>query len=341
MNRTLRVVVSGALLVCVTWHTDWPQLGAAFAHLLVGWWFTAVGLLVVAQLVSARRWQLFAAALGLPRSYAQMTQHYFVGMYFNLMLPTSVGGDVVRAWRLDGGSGRRMASFASVLLDRLSGVTVLVLLATFAWATSPLDLPTWVGWFVWAAAGTMALGLGMLPLFARWSARLWNKWQHVRSGWRALAAPGANTTGLAAPRLLVETTVLSLLVQAASVGIVWLVAAALETPIPARFLCIVVPMVSLLAMAPISVNGMGVREGAMVLFCGAIGIAPEVALSVALLWFAASVVVSLAGGVVYLLGRWPAVDNHFPLDRKKFEDQHGLVDHHSDQRRAGQFKTAA
>src|SRR5262249_16706501 len=95
----------------------------------LGFWMGAVALYVGAQVVSALRWRWLAEPLGFRRPLAEFTAFYFIGMYFNLFLPTSVGGDVVRAWYLDGGSGRKLPAFLSVFVDRFSGLLVLLVLA--------------------------------------------------------------------------------------------------------------------------------------------------------------------------------------------------------------------
>ena len=65
----------------------------------------AVGLYLATQAVSALRWRLLAGVHGFGGSTARYVAYYFIGMFFNLVLPTSVGGDVVRAWYLDERSG--------------------------------------------------------------------------------------------------------------------------------------------------------------------------------------------------------------------------------------------
>src|SRR5205085_475716 len=118
------------------------------------------------QLVSTLRWQILARALGVGRPLRQLVGMYFIGMYFNLLLPSSVGGDVVRAWYLDGGSKRRLAAFASVFLDRLSGLLVLLAMACVALVLSPLALPAWVSLFVWGSVAVSLLALAAVPLLA-------------------------------------------------------------------------------------------------------------------------------------------------------------------------------
>lgn len=95
-------------------------------------------------------------------------------------------------------------------------------------------------------------------------------------------------------------------------------------------------MVSVLTLLPISVNGMGVREGATILLLQPLGVSKETAMTLAFLWFAVYVCVSLLGGLAYLTTQRPALTT-----LSKDGAEHGSVDHHSDQGRAGQLDQAA
>jgi uncharacterized membrane protein YbhN (UPF0104 family) len=287
--------VSAVLLGYVAWHTDWPKFAQAFARLQVGLWLAAVGLLLVTQVVSALRWQILARGLGFERPLVQLTGIYFIGMYFNLLLPTSVGGDVVRAWYLDGGSRRRLAAFASVFLDRASGLLVLLAMACVALVLSPLALPAWVSLFVWGSVAVSLLALAAVPLLAGHGAR----------GASRRARLAAALTALRSPRVLAGTTLMSLWVQAANVVIVWLVGQAIGAPVSFDYYWIMVPMVSLLTMLPVSINGIGLRDWGTALFLAPLGVGKGTALPLALLWFGVYATASLAGGFVYLFGRFP------------------------------------
>ena len=91
----------------MSWRTDWAQVADAFARLRPGPWLAAAAVYTAAQVVSAWRWQLLARPLGFDRPLRNFAGFYFIGMFFNLVLPTSVGGDAVRAWYLDGRPSRR------------------------------------------------------------------------------------------------------------------------------------------------------------------------------------------------------------------------------------------
>jgi uncharacterized protein (TIRG00374 family) len=317
VNKILRLLVSGVLLAWLAWRTDWVQFRSTFSHLRLELWFAAVGILLLTQVISAVRWRLLARLLGFGNALRAFIRFYFVGMFFNLLLPTSVGGDVVRAWYLDSGSGRKQAALLSVLIDRLSGLLILLALACIAELVCPIALP-WVRFSVWATAGCAALGLLCLPLLARYLTGARNGTEPtiakslslgtLRSALRALALSLSHALALlcSRPRLLLSTTVLSLLVQGSNVLLLWLLARAIYAPIPASYCGIVVPMVTLLTLVPVSLNGMGVREGGMVLFLTPVGIAPATALSLAFLWFSVFVAVSLFGAGVYVTETWSA-----------------------------------
>jgi uncharacterized membrane protein YbhN (UPF0104 family) len=110
---------------------------------------------------------------------------------------------------------------------------------------------------------------------------------------------------LRAPRALVEATCWSIVVQVASAVNVWLIAMALHVDVPLGYCFVLVPMVSLLTLLPVSVNGMGVREGGVALFLAPLNIDQSTAVMVAFLWFTAGAFVGLLGGGVYLCSKQP------------------------------------
>jgi uncharacterized membrane protein YbhN (UPF0104 family) len=322
MFKSLKLVVSFGLLSWLAWRTDWDRIHQALGSLRVEFWLAAVALYAAAQVVSGWRWQLLARPLGFHDSLCQFTAFYFIGMYFNLLLPTSVGGDVVRAWCLDNKSGRRLPAFLSVFIDRLSGLVILLAIACIGVLFCPVTLPGWVHAAVWTMAAGGLLGLLLLPLFQRWTAG-YDRLSRLAEGVRFY---------LSHARLLLNTALLSILIQVANVVLVWLIGAALQLPVPALYYAIFVPMVTLLTLLPISLNGMGIREGSTVLFLAPFGVADSTALCLAILWFFVLTVVSLGGGIVYFFGYVP---------RPEVTRHYGPIRGHPDQGRAGQSQAAA
>src|SRR5438128_6925729 len=122
VGKQLRLGASVTLLACLAWRIDWHQVALALRQVHWSSWLLGVGLYSATQVVSSLRWQLLAQPLGFRQPLGQFVRLYFIGMFFNLVLPTSVGGDVVRAWYLAENSRRRSAALVSVLLERGSGL---------------------------------------------------------------------------------------------------------------------------------------------------------------------------------------------------------------------------
>jgi len=320
VSKKLKLLISVALLGWLAWSADWPKIGHISRHMRVELWLAAVVLYMLTQFISALRWRLLAEPLGFQKSMPQYTAFYFIGMYFNLFLPTSVGGDVVRVWYLDSGSGRRLPAFLSVFVDRFSGLLVLLILACVAAALCPVNLEPWITASVWTTAACALVGFLALPIAAQRTARF----ERVR---RVVAGLQIYLTR---PRILFGTTALSLLVQAANVMLVWLVGLAIAAPVPGSYYWIVVPMVTLLTLLP-SLGGIGIREGGMLLFLRPLGIDTSTAMTLSFLWFSVFTAASLLGAGIYLFG-------NFSRPGEQHDDESVRGD--PDQGRARQLKAA-
>jgi uncharacterized membrane protein YbhN (UPF0104 family) len=329
-KKWLRLLGSAALVAVLAWWIDWGKAAAAVGR-ANGWlWLAGLGVYLLAQAASALRWRLLARAQGFGGSYGRYLAYYFIGMFFNLLLPTSVGGDVVRTWHLARREGdalpkerRRAAAFLSVFGDRANGLLALVAVAGVAALCCPAALPAWVGWTVAGLVAGAAVGLASLP----WLGRLGSLHPRLRVVADAAAVYARN------PRTLLAATALSLGVQAASAVLAWLMGAALGLPVPPAYYGVVAPLTALLALLPISVNGVGLREAAAVLLLAPLGVGPAEAVTFSVLTFAAATAASLGGAGCLLFGRFPRYEEVRPDD--------DVVRGDPDQGRAGQPPAAA
>src|SRR5882762_4919426 len=88
-KRLLRVAVSAVILAGLVAKIDWARVGADVRGLRWADAAAAFSVLVAAQFVSALRWQWLARPLGFHGPLRRYVGYYFVGMFFNLLLPTS------------------------------------------------------------------------------------------------------------------------------------------------------------------------------------------------------------------------------------------------------------
>src|SRR5262249_44769721 len=110
VKRVLRIAGSLLLAGLLAWRLDVHSIGHALAGVAWGWWLAALGCYVLAQVVSAVRWRDLSRPLGFTPSLGTHLGYLFAGNFFNLVLPTSVGGDVARAWYLARGTGKGPAA---------------------------------------------------------------------------------------------------------------------------------------------------------------------------------------------------------------------------------------
>ncbi|MFO1059984.1 MAG: lysylphosphatidylglycerol synthase transmembrane domain-containing protein [Dongiaceae bacterium] len=219
-----------------------------------------------------------------------------VGLFFNQMLPSGIGGDAVRAWRCQQLGLRLGIAVRSILLERASGYVVyLALLAAalpgLARAGVPLAallllLAAGVGGLVALFVLDLLPGLARLPGFAAWLSDLSAAARRLATDRRRLAA----TLGLSA--ISAGLTVLGFMLAGAAVGIdagygLWLA---------------VVPPVLLIQVIPVSLAGWGVREVALAHLLGAYGIGGERAVAASVLFGLVQIAAALPGGLVWLAG---------------------------------------
>jgi hypothetical protein len=306
------VAVTAALYAAVFYTTDVGKIWARLQTVHLGWVALGVVAYAAGQCLSAWRWWLLLRPVRLAVPYWRMVAFYFIGMFFNIFLPTIVGGDAVKAILLARETGAPARSTMSVFMERNVGLLALLTIATVAAFFAP---PVAVRGFnllqltllVFAAYVAANIVLASRPAYrlvdylvaltplARIRSRaasLYDALVPYRDArWRGLVAAAIAQ---------------SFLFQAVVILVVFLNAKALDLQPPVAALAVFVPLISLAGMLPISVNGLGIREALYVLLFGRIGVPPDAAVSMALLYFAVTFAASLPGGAVYAMQRGPA-----------------------------------
>ncbi len=278
-------------------------LGGADLPLL----FLCVPLYVLGQSLSTWRWQILLAAEGIRVSFWRLLVLYAEGMFFNLCLPTAVGGDVVRGYRIWNLTGAGEGALASILVERLSGFVAMIGIAaaatTAALATEGQPDPL-IALFVAAVAAALAVAILLVssPAALRSAERLAGRragaalFQAVRRFCEAVQRYRGHG------RAVWAALGISVAFQTLLIFLVYVVAVALHLPVRFRQFLIFIPITNVISMLPISVGGLGVREGSLMYLFGKVGVDPAATLTLSLLWFAVTAVTSLPGGVIFLWG---------------------------------------
>lgn len=309
MITTLRVLASVVMLAILLprlelrslfprWDTGTGEwLGAAFM-------VTAGGIIL-----SALRWQRVLAALDVPARMSSLVSHQFAGLFVGNFLPSTIGGDVLRVARLSAANGRGPDSFASVVLERLTGWVVLPVITLTALALNPGLLRLGL-----ASQAALAVSVGTLSLLGLVLAVA----SSDRMGRRLAEHDGlvrffrAVHLGLVRfrrhPGLAFEVLVAGFVYQFAVVLAAFLASEALRLNVGWTAMMAFMPAVAIVQVLPITIGGLGVREGAFVLFLSrsGLGVSTNEAIALGLLIYAVNLVVSLVGAPAFAAGSRPA-----------------------------------
>jgi len=305
LSLVLRLVFTGILMFLALRGIEWPKLVTLLERIDWRWWAAGFATGVVVQVIAAVRWAYLARPIGFPYSIGLFIWRFFEGAFFSLCLPTSIGGDVVKAYRLADSTHGRLLAGCTVLADRLAGLAALGVLAGAALIGKEWSL----GLGQTIAVGA-ALLFGVLAVI----------WLGVGSLDRLLSVfpePHAARQFISRllpyqvrPSLMTRAVAWSLLVQIGGSIAVALVARGIGVILPLSVWFAVVPLVALAMVLPISIGGVGVREGGLALLLAPSGVPSEQAVAIGLLWFLTTIAGGLIGGLLFLLDRHPQHHEH-------------------------------
>lgn len=298
----LKILVSAGLIYWLLQDTNLAEILAAMnsANLLLV--ALAASLHLIGFTLSAYRWRLLLRAQGADASILFLIKSYIVSVFFNNFLPSTIGGDAVRAydsWRL---GKSKSGAVAVIFVDRFLGLLALMLFALAALLVTDeltANIPFLYLWVLLGVTGMLVVVWLIFMPSRRVAALMANIrlpfWQKVQRLFEAfLAFQGRKDA-------LVGALGLSLLLQANVVVHYYFIAKALALPVPLYSFFLIIPLVSVIMMIPVSINAIGLRENAFVFFLAAFGVLkPE---AVAFAWVAYGLVLlqGVLGGIVYAL----------------------------------------
>jgi uncharacterized protein (TIRG00374 family) len=293
--NVLRVAISVGGLAYVFLTNDWREVLGEVGRADLRYLLAALLLFVITLVIRAYRWLVLVRGLDPEVPFGRLLRLYFVGQFFGIFLPSTYGGDVVRALELTQDTDTS-AAIGTVLLDRLTGLMTLVLMGL---VVLPFQAARMEPWLVW---GILILTVGILTggtlliegRFLRWlTGRLPPRVSLAGQG--TLAKVYAAVTGCGWRAVLAACGV-SLVFNVINVAINWLCGQAMATGISLGLFFVTTTLFSVAGLVP-SIGGWGVRESLSSLIFEWIGDEKAVALGVAL--NLVTLAAGLVGGVVY------------------------------------------
>ena len=307
VSLLLRILVSVGMIAVLLWRApdvDVDQLVPTWTSSTLAWLLVAAALTLAGMVLATLRWKQVLEALGLRAGMRRLFSHTMAGQFVSNVLPTTIGGDVLRVSRLSRDTGESPDTFASVVLERITGWLVLPVITLVGLAVNPglrqLGTATIVALAL--AVSTLALLAGTLTACS--SDRFGSRFA-MREGWRRFASaihrgltqlrahPRSAAGVLAAGFAYQFVLVLSAVAAAQALGL---------RPAGLTALLAFFPAVLIVQVLPIGISGLGIREGAFVLFLGPLGVATEEAIALGLLLYLLNLGVSLLGAPAFAVG---------------------------------------
>lgn len=318
LSLIARIMVAVVAIAWVLHGQDWAELGRVLRRLSPWYFGLSLATYIIGQVVIALRWWLLLRAQSIHITIRTAVRLYFLGLYFNNLMPGSVGGDLLKAWYITKHTDKRLAGVLSVVVDRVIGLAGLVLMAIFAYllfvrgplgGPAPQAAPEQAGGgfknlVLWLIVGIVAV-LVLVLVQPYGQARL------RREAGRALhrgigvlvEVRDAVLVYCSKPLTLLWATLLTFVAQSIVIVAFWLLGRNLGITADLRYYFVIFPVMWVVGALPISPAGLGVLEAGIVgMFTRLAGTPAEKALALAFCQRLVWILASLPGVAVHLFG---------------------------------------
>ena len=258
---------------------------------------------VLLNITSSLRWQILLRSKKIEVSLLRLLGYYYIGRFFNMFMPTSMGGDVARAWDLARFTGDSNEAVASVFMERFIGMVVLAAVSGLVLLGHDDPLPLITNSLLFVIALVMfilwlVLDIRVFNFFSRrlsplhpFMDKLFRKLRQIHTAVYSYKND-KKTLGFVVS--------ISTLFYVLAVINVWISASAFSVDVSFSDMMLAVPAIMLIMNLPVSIGGLGLMEAAYSTIFILFGYSPALALTTALLMRFKTIVNALVGGIVHL-----------------------------------------
>jgi uncharacterized protein (TIRG00374 family) len=307
LKTILKIVFSLGLLSYLIYQAEPEKIFSIINRIWTGGNFIYVIFAIItfkiAIVVYAFRWQVLLKGYGIHIGILMLFRFYLIGLFFNNFLPTGIGGDITRIYNLIQEAGDRTIGFASVMIERILGITSTLILTMFS-----------LTWLLGSFSTNRILYINILLLIfillffylvfnRKYPESLAEKVKKIKLfkfGERIDKLFEAIRYFQDKKIVYIKVISVSLFAQVLVILMHYFCVLALKIDVSIFYLFLVVPVTFLLTMLP-SINGLGVRDGGFVFLLGKKGISNAAALSLSFLAIIVPMIVSIAGAILFII----------------------------------------
>ena len=303
----VRLGISAALLYFVLRSIDLPSFWERVKGMNPAWIILALVAYVFTQTIAVWRWHRLLRAQHIDVERQALTESIWVSLFFNNFLPSNIGGDVIRIADTAGAAGSKTLATTVIVVDRVLGLTALVLIAAsgaFAASLFGMHMPGARWLFLTTAVGIVAAILVIaIPQLV---GQILRPLRALNRPWvteRAQRLEDAVIKFRNAPTALAGAFAGALIVQVTIVAFYLLTAQGLSVPLPIFLGAVLIPVSLVVQMVPVSINGFGIREAVFAFFFRRFGLPTDAAVALSLVSTGLVMGLSLIGGFFFMRRR--------------------------------------
>jgi len=304
-----RIVIALGLCYYLLQKIDIRASFAKIKDVNLAFFGLGIVLFLIFLLICNLRWKILLDARGMQFSFGYLLKVYFVSWFFNNILPTTVGGDVLRVAytvKKDDVTGQRSTTppLAATFVDRFIGFIGLFFFASLASLFLFLTKPGKNQFLLFNIIGFIILLIILLALFSD-KVHLIFSWIFARIkffnlGPRFERAYAQVKEYRKVKLQLLYCFLLSFIVQV-TLALVWFTCAVgIKVTTSVSYYFLYIPVIGVLTMIPITIGGLGLRENLFVSFFTALGVEPDKAVAISILYLIVNLIFALLGGVAFL-----------------------------------------
>jgi len=306
-KKFIRIVISIAIILYLLSKISFSEIRGMIQSSRLDYLVLAFSFIIIGIFISTFKWKLLLSTKTIKARYIELVRFYFIGMFFNSIMPSSIGGDVIRGYESSKEYGNKSKVFSSIFMERFTGLIALISFAVvglsleiskFCFTGVVLILLVLIGVTVSIAILIYdkknikffkCLYLPVLNLFERFDLKdkseefydAVNEYKNYKS-------------------VILISLLLAFVFQFISISYTYILSLSLDININFIYFFIFVPIITCITMIPVSVGGLGIREVSYMYLFTKVGMTISEAFMVSIMRFFLALVVSLIGGLIYL-----------------------------------------
>jgi hypothetical protein len=310
LSQAGRLLLGLALFGAIISRISWADLMGVLRTLETHYLFGAYALFLLTVVLLTYRWYFLHGIYRQGRpTFRRLLAANFMGIFFNNVMPSSVGGDVFRVVHMSRENAGFSGAFSTVFVDRVIGLLALVLVGLFSalvgriYIDIPTELAFWSGGVFTFLCIVLVLSsstrfhsvvLSLSSILLPESKREWVYGKLSRFSSHLAAYSGEK-------KLLMKALMTSIAFQVVWISGCYMISLALQLDLSIYIFFAIMPLIELIRAIPITIQGIGVREGAFVVFFSRFGISSTEAIVLALLIYLLLSLNGIIGGILFLL----------------------------------------